>query len=96
MSNIIKIINGTQRDDDPSLCVTCENSIIWTDQRGEHIRCNASTFIDFTIAGKVTDCNRYEDKTKPTRRDYEKIAWVINADRHGKILGFIKPKKEED
>lgn len=94
MANI-KIQNGTARGDEQSLCLTCSHALIRTDQRGEHRIC---MYLGETthVQGNVSSCNQYRDSREPDEWDLEKIAWVISADKHGRVTGFAPPGKKEN
>lgn len=91
---LLKIENATERSDAASLCTSCDHSWIRTDGKGEHRFCKATYEHIVPVYGKVTQCNFYDDKRVVKDYAMEKIAWMVNSDRHGKILGFTPPVKE--
>lgn len=46
------------------------------------------------ITSPVLRCRDYQDVNQPTKRDFEQIAWLLNADEKTKKVGFDPPKKE--
>lgn len=40
---------------------------------------------------EAVECSQYDDKRKPDRHSYEKIAWHINTDRKTGTIGFLSP-----
>jgi 2-oxoglutarate dehydrogenase complex dehydrogenase (E1) component-like enzyme len=47
---------------------------------------------DFAVA---EDCNRYDDRTKPSLWDLRQMAWVLRTDSKRQKLGFIRAKEWE-
>jgi hypothetical protein len=43
----------------------------------------------------VLRCTDYDEKSHASRHDMEKIAWRLNTDKSGKILGFRPPTEKE-
>lgn len=44
----------------------------------------------------IVHCTDYEDRRLTPRWEMEKVAWMIKADKHGKIVGFEPPKKKDN
>jgi hypothetical protein len=41
----------------------------------------------------VSECSSYDDKRLPSRRDMEKIAWVLLTKKTGRTIGFVTAKQ---
>jgi len=41
----------------------------------------------------VSQCNSYDDKRIPSKRDMEKIAWVLMTKKAGRTIGFVTAKQ---
>lgn len=88
-----KVIGGTTNTQD--LCRTCRSSHIYTDSLGEHKICTTSVIdTSIVIRGAVTTCNEYSDKSTPRLHQLKEIAWIVNADKKGQIIGFLPPPED--
>ena len=87
---MIKIRNGTPSHNRPSLCVSCRQAVITKghSERDLLITCGSH---DRQIYFHVTECSGYQDKTEPTKFDFEKLAWHINVDQKRGKIGFESP-----
>jgi len=75
------------------LCHTCrEGFIVELNNNEQIIKCQYS-YVNLTRP--VIKCSEYDPKNLPSRRDMEKIAWVITTDKRRKI-GFRPPKRKAD
>jgi len=96
----IKIKDGTP-EGTPAMCVTCRWAHIIRGLRAsqEIIHCNWLSDSP-QIAFPVSRCSSYDDRRIPSRRDMEKIAWILLTKRAGRSIGFVTAKQfheiEED
>ncbi len=72
----IKVFQGTRSVDAPRLCDSCSNGVV---MRGpadsqEHVHCS---LMDKPIRMRVTECNRYIDRSQPSLWAMKEIAWVL-------------------
>jgi len=42
---------------------------------------------------RVTECNRYADRSKPSLRAMQEIAWVLQSDSKRQKIGFVSAKE---
>lgn len=90
----IRVRGGTSRDDEPSLCLSCSYSHVYTDALGPTTTCNYGVSTQ-QMFGKVTSCNLYNNKSLPSKSEMETIAWTLRVSSSGKPIGFTAPQKEE-
>lgn len=90
----IKIRQGTPTHTATSLCESCRRAIV---VRGrtldeEIIQCGALSgpFAD-RIVFRVTSCNRYDDRSRPSLNSMTAIAWELRTDTEAKQIGFMSP-----
>ena len=88
----IKVFQGTRSVDAPRLCDSCSNGVV---MRGpadseEYIHCS---LMEKPIKMRVTECNRYVDRSKPSLWAMKEIAWVLEADSRRQKIGFITAKE---
>jgi len=78
--------------DERGLCPRCKNAQIIKYTDGSFtIDCS-----EFGLIKKpVESCTAYNDPKTPSEWDMRQIAWIINSDKKGNFIGFIKPKKDE-
>lgn len=79
-----------------SLCGTCREALVIEFADHSEVRCHSRGSDALLIRGPVLRCNDYDNKTRPSKWDMEKIAWVITTDKSGKAIGFTPPRKAED
>ena len=94
MSTQLKVLHGTRSSHAPRLCDTCHSGVV---RRGaaesdEHIFC---TIIEREVRTRVVECNRYDDRTKPSLWDLRKIAWVLQTDTKRQPIGFLRVRDWE-
>ena len=88
----IKVFQGTRSIDAPRLCDSCSNGVV---MRGpadseEYIHCS---LMEKPIKMRVTECNRYVDRTKPSLWAMKEIAWVLQSDSKRQKIGFVTAKE---
>jgi hypothetical protein len=88
----LKIQGGTATQTEPSLCLTCRHATVVRGRalRDEIIECDYLSGRNRRIAFSVTFCNAYVDRTHPTIREMEDIAWVLRTDAKRKQVGFTR------
>lgn len=81
------------------LCGDCNSGHVTTDERGRTVvNCDRSGMRNAErVKVKVTSCSSYYSRSMTSRREYEQIAWIINADPKKGKAGFTidPPSKEE-
>jgi len=88
----IKVFQGTRSAEAPRLCDTCSNGVV---MRGaahseEYVHCS---LMEKPIQMRVTECNRYVDRTLPPLWAMKEIAWVLEADSKRQKIGFVSAKQ---
>ncbi len=75
-----------------TLCTSCIYGVVaqGVSSRDDTLYCSAI----HSEIGPIKKCSEYKDKSKPSRYDFEEIAWVLETtDR--KVVGFRPPRKRE-
>ena len=88
----LKIRGGTVEHGQPSLCLTCRYATIVKGQRlrDEIVECSR---LGERIRFSVSSCNGYIDRTHPTIREMEDVAWVLRSDTRQNTIGFVRACK---
>lgn len=88
----IRVMGGTARHDEPSLCLTCQSAKIVQGPSAddEIIRC---VQIEARITFKVTSCSEYLHRTHPSLWHMEDIAWILRTDPKRKQIGFVRARE---
>lgn len=88
----LKITGGTARNDEPSLCMRCRYATVVRGAalRDEIVQCSLLSNGHGRIPFSVTSCTGYVDRTHPTVREMEEIAWVLRSDPKRNQIGFVK------
>jgi hypothetical protein len=87
----LRIRGGTANHSEPSLCLTCRFATIIQGSRlrDEIVECGRLSD-QSRITFRVTACTGYVDRTHPSIRDMEEIAWVLRSDPKRNEIGFVK------
>lgn len=87
---VLKVLNGTLNGTE-NLCQTCRYAIITTEAQTNHKRtvCNVS-FPIVVVKRPLAQCNKYDDRTKPSLGDMMEIAWTLQTGSNRKV-GFLSP-----
>ena len=88
----IKVMQGTRPADAPRLCDSCSSGVV---MRGaadseEYVFCSV---LKRSIAIRVTECNRYEDRAESPLWAMKEIAWVLHIDSKRQKIGFQSAKE---
>ena len=88
----IKIYQGTRSVDAPRLCDTCANGVVMRGpaESEEIVHC---WLMEKSIEMRVTECNRYVDRSRPSLREMKEIAWVLQSDTKRQKIGFVTAKE---
>ena len=89
---MIKVFQGTRSVDAPRLCDSCSNGVVMRGpaESQEHVHC---AVMDKPIRMRVTECNRYIDRSQPSLWAMKEIAWVLQSDSKRQKIGFITAKQ---
>ena len=87
----VKVQGGTAANDEPSLCVTCRYATIIKGARlrDEITQCEL-LYGRVPIRFPVTSCSGYSDKRRPSVREMEDIAWILQSDAKKNEIGFVR------
>ena len=78
-----------------TLCSKCENAWIRKSNIDWDIQCTASLRMVTQITEKITVCNRFHEINTPHKFDLEPLAWTINLDKSGNVIGFKPPEEDK-
>lgn len=90
----VKITGGTATLGEPSLCLSCRYSTI---VRGpslgdEIIECAQLSSDGTRITFPVTFCSVYVNRTHPSLREMEEVAWVWRSGGKRRQMGFVRAR----
>ena len=89
----IKIKGGTPQGSE-TLCVTCRWAHIVKGFNASQTQIRCTWIADGPpVPFPVSECSSYEDKRLPSKRDMEKIAWVLLTKKAGRTIGFVSAKQ---
>jgi hypothetical protein len=92
----VKVKDGTPENTE-SLCQTCTWSRITKGfQQTEVIVYCSANYPNQRVPFKVSQCTDYQDMTLPTKREMEKMAWILVTRPGGKTAGFVKADEFPD
>ena len=88
----IKVFQGTRSADAPRLCDSCSNGVVMRGaaESEERIYC---MLMERALEMRVTDCNRYLDRSAPPLWAMKEIAWVLESDSKRQKIGFVTAKE---
>src|SRR5260370_29453935 len=77
-----------------TLCATCRCAHIVKGFRvsEKEIFCRYLTD-DRPVRFPVSQCNSYDDRRIPSKRDMEQIAWILLTKKAGRTIGFVTAKQ---
>jgi len=89
----IKVKDGTPQGAE-TLCTTCRWAHIVKGFRAseKEILCRYLTD-DRPVRFSVSQCNSYDDRRIPGKRDMEQIAWILLTKKAGRTIGFVTAKR---
>ncbi len=89
----IKVKDGTPQGAE-TLCVTCRWAHIVKGFRAseKEIFCRYLAD-DRPVRFPVSQCNSYDDRRIPSKRDMEQIAWILLTKKAGRTIGFVTAKQ---
>lgn len=84
----IKVFQGTRTVGAPRLCDSCSNGVVLRGAADseEYVYCS---LVEKPIAIRVTECNRYADRTQAPLWAMQEIAWVLHTDAKHEKIGFL-------
>ena len=89
----VRIRGGTVDHGQPSLCESCQSSIVTRGARlrDEIVLCNLF-YRQRPIRFPVTSCSGYVNRNHPTLYQMEESAWVLRTSP-GRKMGFVQARK---
>ena len=88
----IKVFQGTRSVDAPRLCDSCSNGVVMRGPAESEERVHCSV-MDKPIQMRVTECNRYVDRSQPSLWAMKEIAWVLQSDSKRQQIGFVTARE---
>lgn len=94
----IKVKGGTVEHGRQSLCESCRwSTVIRGPKLGDEIvECDMLSYRNQRVPFPVTFCSRYHDRSQPTLRDMQEVAWVLRSDPRRHQIGFVHASKLTD
>lgn len=91
----LKIRGGTVQHGEPSLCLSCKHATVVKGQslRHEVVECGQLSSDHNLIGFPVASCSGYVDRTHPSLREMEEIAWILRTDPKRKQIGFVHSRE---
>lgn len=90
-------IHGGTRDGFTSLCHTCSNSLIRKGSAmGQELVICQAIHPNRQITYPIVECSDFYDKSLPSLRAMNEIAYFINADKRTGKVGFVAADKADD
>ena len=88
----IKVFQGTRSVDAQRLCDSCSNGVVMRGpaESQERVYC---MLMERKIEMRITECNRYIDRTQPSLWAMKEIAWVLQSDSKRQKIGFVTAKE---
>lgn len=88
----IKVFQGTRSVDAQRLCDSCSNGVLMRGpaESEERVYC---MLMERKLEMRVTECNRYVDRTQPSLWAMQEIAWVLQSDSKRQKIGFVTAKE---
>lgn len=88
----IKVFHGARSADAPRLCDSCSNGVVLRGpaESEEYVHCS---LMEKPIRMRVTECNRYIDRSQPSLWAMKEIAWVLQSDSKRQKIGFVTAKE---
>lgn len=97
--SVIKINRGTPDGSRESLCESCRHATIveGVTFRERVVYCGELYGMkQDNLPMKVVRCSAYDNKSTPSLRSMELIAWTLQTDAGKKVIGFKPPSKRRD
>lgn len=92
----MKVMNGTVRSDRENLCVSCLHSHITKGAGTGTTTTRCLRYAPFVMLEPIAECNEHRSRTQPNIVQMEAIAWQVNTDKGGKVLGFMSPTQTKE
>lgn len=75
------------------LCAGCRHSTV-QQRRGGDLIVHCSE-VSARVPPDIVKCNDFFSRESISQYELEKVAWTLNTDKSGKMIGFSPPKKEK-
>ena len=94
----IKIRGGTVDHGQRSLCESCRWATVVRGPKfgDEIVECGRLSYANQRVPFPVSSCSDYDDRSLPTLRAMEEIAWVLKTDVRRNQVGFVRSSKLPD
>jgi hypothetical protein len=86
---------GTVNEGGSSLCLTCRHATIVEGVSTSHriVECSQLSSRHSRITFPVTSCTRFSDRSRPSLREMEEIAWILRTDPRRNQVGFVHARQ---
>jgi hypothetical protein len=78
-----------------TLCARCHDGYVAERANGLRVAICHVTASPVRMPLDVVRCTDFTPRDTPTRWEMEKVAWTLNTDKSGKVIGFRPPKKDD-
>ena len=87
----MKVFQGTRSAGAPRLCDSCSNGVVLRGAADseEYVYCS---LVEKPIAIRVTQCNRYADRSQAPLWVMQEIAWVLQTNASREPIGFLNAR----
>ena len=94
----IKIRGGTATHPETPLCETCRWSTVirGANSGQEIIECGQLSYRNQRVPFPVVSCSGYANRSHPSIREMEEMAWLLRSDSHRNQVGFVHGKRLSD
>lgn len=89
---------GDTPQHDKDLCQTCAHmvQVIGRSFKEERKFCKELSSWQHPLPPVVTKCGLYVERTKMTRWEMERVAWILEVNKKKDFIGFRPPKDSRD
>jgi len=91
----INVFHGSRSVDAPRLCDSCSNGVVLRGAADseEYVYCS---LVEKPIPIRVTECNRYANRSEAPLWAMKEIAWILHSDAKREKIGFLSAKEWRD
>lgn len=78
-----------------SLCEDCLHGMVTRFATGETQTICSEQHPSFGVKGPVSECSAYDYRWGRTDWEMDKVAFILERNKKGEVIGFRPPKKEK-
>lgn len=87
---------GDTPQHDVDLCRTCYHAVFIKGRSMNEEQKRCGVIYKPWPQYPITSCSEYVEKTKMTRSEMERVAWVVEVNKKKEFIGFKPPEKRPD